>query len=171
MRVPLAFDDEQAGVASVYQPQGFIGQAMTCNTSAALRRSAALVGLSLMLPCAHAQTPMPPAQSNPAADKSSSDAASYSLGLTFGDQMHSAGLSDRLSIEQFNRGVQEGLAGKVISVDDQQRVTQFLKSARERVGIENAASARQCPRTGDSNYGIRIAIQGGHARPRQCRRA
>jgi FKBP-type peptidyl-prolyl cis-trans isomerase len=103
---------------------------------------------------------MPPAQSNPAADKSSIDAASYSLGLTFGDQMHSAGLSNRLSIEQFNRGVQEGLAGKVISADDQQRVTQFLKSARERVGIENAASAREFLARNAHEPGVQTTVSG-----------
>jgi FKBP-type peptidyl-prolyl cis-trans isomerase len=133
---------------------------MTCSTSVAVRCSAVFFGLSLVSSCAYAQTPMPSAQSNPSADRSSNDAASYSLGITFGVQMHSAGLASRLSIEQFNRGIQEGLSGKTISADDQQRATQFLKSAREGVGIENAASSREFLARNAREPGIQSTVSG-----------
>jgi FKBP-type peptidyl-prolyl cis-trans isomerase len=124
------------------------------------RSTAALTGLLIVLPCGYARAATAPDQMNPSGEQISNDAASYSLGLTFGAQMHSAGLGNRLSAEQFNRGLQEGLAGKTIGADDQQRAAQFLKSARDAMGLENAAAAREFLARNAREPGIQTTMSG-----------
>jgi hypothetical protein len=40
------------------------------------------------------------------------DQTSYTFGLTFGEQMHSVGITDQVSIDAVTRGLKDGLQGK-----------------------------------------------------------
>jgi FKBP-type peptidyl-prolyl cis-trans isomerase len=73
---------------------------------------------------------------------SAQQAASYSLGLTFGGQLHHGGITDELSMDALMRGVQDGLHGKAVSAEDKQRVAMMLRSAKELVGAGNKEAAR-----------------------------
>lgn len=73
---------------------------------------------------------------------SAQQAASYSLGLTFGGQLHHGGITDELSMDALMRGVQDGLHGKAVSPEDKQRVAMMLRSAKELVGAGNKEAAR-----------------------------
>jgi FKBP-type peptidyl-prolyl cis-trans isomerase len=57
-------------------------------------------------------------------------AASYSLGLYFGSQLHSSGVQDAVSVDELLRGLREGLAGKVPSEQDKERMNDTLRTAR-----------------------------------------
>jgi FKBP-type peptidyl-prolyl cis-trans isomerase FklB len=77
-----------------------------------------------------------------AARMSSDEAATYSLGLTFGGQLHHSGLKDTLSTDALVQGIRDGLRGKTVTPDDKLRVAAFLRSAKESAGAKNDAAAR-----------------------------
>lgn len=115
-----------------------------------LRSLLALSALSLATPLLRAQTapaavpaapsaPAPPALSAPAVD---SDAASYSIGLVFGSQLHSNGLDNLISLDAVMRGFKEGLAGTPLGPEDKDRAVQLMRSGREATAARNRAAAR-----------------------------
>lgn len=73
---------------------------------------------------------------------SAQQAVSYSLGLTFGGQLHHGGITDELSMDALMKGLQDGLHGKTVSQEDRQRVAMLLRSAKELVGASNKEAAR-----------------------------
>src|SRR5262245_4654173 len=58
--------------------------------------------------------------------------ASYSLGVSMGDQLHHLGLTaESISSERLTQGLKDALAGKVaMSPADQQNIQNFVKTAR-----------------------------------------
>jgi FKBP-type peptidyl-prolyl cis-trans isomerase FklB len=66
----------------------------------------------------------------------------YEFGLTFGAQMHNAGITNEVSVEALARGVQEGLAGKGISPADQQQIQNFVRGIQDRQVARNQAAAK-----------------------------
>jgi FKBP-type peptidyl-prolyl cis-trans isomerase FklB len=100
-----------------------------------------LVTLGGALQLAHSQDV--PAQAVPPSDTTPVDplAGSYSLGLYFGNQLHTSGLDGTVSVEQLERGLREGLAGKVATEEDKTRMSQMLRNGREAVAAHNRAQA------------------------------
>jgi FKBP-type peptidyl-prolyl cis-trans isomerase FklB len=70
-------------------------------------------------------------------------AASYSLGLTFGGQLHHGGLSDGISMDALMKGINDGLNGRAVTQEDKQRVAILLRSAKEIIGAKNKTAARE----------------------------
>ncbi len=97
-------------------------------------------GATLQL--SYAQTVAPAA--GPPADSAPVDpaAGSYSVGLYFGSQLHTSGLNTTLSVEQLERGLRDGLAGKAPTDEDKNRMSQMLHDGRESVAAQNRAQAR-----------------------------
>ncbi|MDP9011810.1 MAG: FKBP-type peptidyl-prolyl cis-trans isomerase N-terminal domain-containing protein, partial [Pseudomonadota bacterium] len=58
-----------------------------------------------------AAPPVAPAQ-NASSEAAAEAAASYSLGVTFGGQLHHGGLKDGISIEALTKGIRDGLDGR-----------------------------------------------------------
>jgi FKBP-type peptidyl-prolyl cis-trans isomerase len=77
----------------------------------------------------------------PASDKAQ---ASYSLGISMGDQLHHLGLSaEAISTEKLLQGLRDGLSGKVtMSANDQQNIANFIKTARNSMADANRAKAK-----------------------------
>ncbi len=77
----------------------------------------------------------------PVADKGQ---ASYSLGISMGDQLHHLGLTaDSISTERLMQGLHDGLSGKVtMSANDQQNIANFVKTARNNMAETNRAKAK-----------------------------
>jgi FKBP-type peptidyl-prolyl cis-trans isomerase len=75
-----------------------------------------------------------------AADKS---AASYSLGVSMGEQLRATGVSaDAVSSERIAQGVRDGLAGKAKMTDaDRERINKLVRSAYESAGDANHRAA------------------------------
>jgi FKBP-type peptidyl-prolyl cis-trans isomerase len=86
-----------------------------------------------------------PAPAEPSAKSAPVDpvAGSYSLGLYFGSQLHTSGLEGTLSLEQLERGLRDGLAGKVAGEEDKARMSQMLHDGRETVAAHNRAQASE----------------------------
>jgi FKBP-type peptidyl-prolyl cis-trans isomerase FklB len=70
-------------------------------------------------------------------------AASYSLGLTFGGQLHHGGLKDAVSMDALLKGINDGLNGRTVTQEDKQRVAVLLRTAKDAIGAKNKTAARE----------------------------
>jgi FKBP-type peptidyl-prolyl cis-trans isomerase len=70
--------------------------------------------------------------------------ASYSIGVSMGDQLHHMGLSgDSLAPERLTQGLRDALSGKVsMTAADQENIANFLKTARTNLAESNHAAAK-----------------------------
>jgi FKBP-type peptidyl-prolyl cis-trans isomerase len=71
-------------------------------------------------------TPMTPAPVPPA--DTSPEHTSYLFGLTFGEQLHSVGISAQVDTTAIARGIKDGLQGKKSTRADQQQIQGFVKT-------------------------------------------
>ena len=111
-------------------------------------RTFGLWALMAVIPLAGAQTPAaaPTAgaaapATTPAAD-TSSEHTSYLFGLTFGEQMHSVGISDQVNPDAIAQGVKDGLAGKKSTRADQQQIQEFVQSVMVASTARNKTAAQ-----------------------------
>ena len=63
------------------------------------------------------------------------------MGLYFGSQLDTAGLTSTLSVDELIRGLKEGLAGKRPADEDKARMSQMMHEGREAVAASNRAAA------------------------------
>jgi FKBP-type peptidyl-prolyl cis-trans isomerase FklB len=70
--------------------------------------------------------------------------ASYSIGVSMGDQLHHLGLSsDSIVTERLTQGLRDALSGKVaMSPHDQENIASFLKTTRDSLADTNRAAAK-----------------------------
>jgi FKBP-type peptidyl-prolyl cis-trans isomerase FklB len=70
--------------------------------------------------------------------------ASYSIGVSMGDQLHHLGLtSDSIVTERLSQGLRDALSGKVaMSPHDQENIAAFLKTTRDSLADTNRAAAK-----------------------------
>jgi FKBP-type peptidyl-prolyl cis-trans isomerase FklB len=109
------------------------------------RQSRGVWLLMAAAPLAFAQTPAPAPQPAPAsapADTSSAQ-TSYLFGLTFGEQMHSVGITDQVEPDAIARGVKDGLQGKKSTRADQQQIQEFVQSVMAAAAARNKAAAQE----------------------------
>lgn len=134
--------------------QGRIFRAMKHTTGRFLRQTGSLWLLIAAAPLVGAQTPSPsPTASSPgpaaapvgvpAAAPPNPDQVSYTFGLTFGEQMHSVGITDQVSIDAITRGLKDGLQGKRSNPADRQQVQLFVRSVMEAALARNKAAAKE----------------------------
>src|SRR5579872_4133104 len=101
-------------------------------THAHLNRVAAVVATLLMAPLALAE------ESKPAV---SSAEASYAAGLSTGAQLHAIGVGSELAVDEFARGLKDGLGGKRATQADQQSVQEWVIATRTAAAARNATAA------------------------------
>jgi FKBP-type peptidyl-prolyl cis-trans isomerase FklB len=87
-------------------------------------------------------------------------AASYSLGLTFGGQLHHGGLKDDVSMDALMKGITDGLNGRTPTQEDKQRVAMLLRSAKEAVGAKNKTAAREFLAKNAKSAGVTTTASG-----------
>lgn len=85
---------------------------------------------------------------------------SYSLGLTFGNQLHHGGLTSEVDMQALMRGIQDGLGGKQPTQADKQDASQFLMGARQMVGERNKIAARDFLAKNATQPGIKSTASG-----------
>jgi FKBP-type peptidyl-prolyl cis-trans isomerase FklB len=91
------------------------------------------------------KTPPPPPAVAPGADPAPAltpDQIGYEFGLTFGAQMHNAGISNEVAVDALARGVQDGLAGKTITQSDQQQIQNFVRGIHDKQLARNEAATK-----------------------------
>jgi FKBP-type peptidyl-prolyl cis-trans isomerase len=64
------------------------------------------------------------------------------FGLTFGEQMHRAGITDQVAFDAVTRGLQDGLHGKKTTPADQRQVQAYLRSQMEASVARNQMAAK-----------------------------
>ena len=97
----------------------------------AMLTSAPLIGAQTPPPAPAAPTApgAPPAPAAPpAAPALSNEQASYLFGLTFGEQLHSIGLSNEVIPDAVSRGLKEALQGKKSTPAERQQVQEFARA-------------------------------------------
>ena len=84
-----------------------------------------------------------PAKSGAAATASPKSSASYSLGVSFGEQLRAAGVtSDAVSSERLAQGVRDGMSGKAKLTDsDRQAISEMVRNARAAAAETNHRAA------------------------------
>ncbi len=70
--------------------------------------------------------------------------ASYSIGVSMGDQLHHLGLSsDSIATERLTQGLRDALSGKVtLTPHDQENIANFIKTARSNMAEANRTAAK-----------------------------
>jgi len=112
---------------------------MSKHTSIVQTLAASMVVALPALALAQVTTQPAPASEAPADPK----AASYSLGLYFGGQLHGSGLKDAVVFDELERGLKEGLAGKEASDADKQLMSQWLRGGRDSLATRNRSEAQE----------------------------
>lgn len=84
-----------------------------------------------------------PSKSGDAATASPKSSASYSLGVSFGEQLRAAGVtSDAVSSERLAQGVRDGMSGKAKLTDaDRQAISEMVRNARAAAAETNHRAA------------------------------
>jgi FKBP-type peptidyl-prolyl cis-trans isomerase FklB len=70
--------------------------------------------------------------------------ASYSLGVSMGDQLHHLGLTaDSIATERLTQGLRDALSGKVaMGAGDQENIANYVKTARNALADNNRTAAK-----------------------------
>jgi FKBP-type peptidyl-prolyl cis-trans isomerase len=69
--------------------------------------------------------------------------ASYSLGVSFGTQLHGYGVgTSSLAYDRVVQGIKDALAGKTAGPEDEQRVQSLIAQARQVTDVANKAAAK-----------------------------
>jgi len=69
--------------------------------------------------------------------------ASYTIGITFGEQMRHADIADQIDLDAVTRGMKDGLAGKKTTAADQQQINAYVRTARLRAAARNEAASKE----------------------------
>ena len=117
-------------------------QAQTPGTAGATKPAAAAPGATAGAKPA-AQNPSKGGSATMKSPANAKSQASYSIGVSMGEQLHSAGLSaDTVAFERLTQGLRDALAGKVkMTPADQENIQTIVRTARASVGDSNHAAA------------------------------
>ncbi len=101
--------------------------------------------LMAVAPLAGAQPPAPAAPAAPAAEApadTSAEHTSYLFGLTFGEQLHSVGISTQVDQDAIARGIKDGLQGMKSTRADQQQIQGFVRAVMAETVTHNKQAAK-----------------------------
>jgi FKBP-type peptidyl-prolyl cis-trans isomerase FklB len=112
-----------------------------------LRRTCGAWLMVAAAPIAGAQTasPAPAPAASPAANAPTVQGggqSGYLFGLTFGEQLHNAGVSGQVTVEDIERGLKDGLQGKKSTPADRQQVQEFVRAAMASAITRNQSAAK-----------------------------
>ena len=88
--------------------------------------------------------------------------ASYSLGVSMGDQLHHLGLTaDSIATERLTQGLRDALSGKVaMGPHDQENIANYVKTARNALADNNRAAAKAFLTTNGKKPGVVTTASG-----------
>jgi FKBP-type peptidyl-prolyl cis-trans isomerase len=88
--------------------------------------------------------------------------ASYSLGVSMGDQLHHLGLTgDSIATERLTQGLRDALSGKVaMSANDQENIANYVKTARNALADTNRNAAKAFLATNGKKPGVVTTASG-----------
>jgi FKBP-type peptidyl-prolyl cis-trans isomerase len=88
--------------------------------------------------------------------------ASYSLGVSMGDQLHHLGLTaDSIATERLTQGLRDALSGKVaMGAGDQENIANYVKTARNALADNNRTAAKTFLATNGKKPGVVTTASG-----------
>jgi FKBP-type peptidyl-prolyl cis-trans isomerase len=88
--------------------------------------------------------------------------ASYSLGVSMGDQLHHLGLTaDSIVTERLTQGLRDALSGKVaMGANDQENIANYVKTARNALADNNRTAAKTFLATNGKKPGVVTTASG-----------
>jgi FKBP-type peptidyl-prolyl cis-trans isomerase len=88
--------------------------------------------------------------------------ASYSLGVSMGDQLHHLGLTaDSIATERLTQGLRDALSGKVaMGASDQENIANYVKTARNALADTNRTAAKTFLATNGKKPGVVTTASG-----------
>ena len=92
-------------------------------------------------PAATAATPAAKAKAAAKAATAQDPTLGYSAGLSVGEGLQKAGVSNEIDVEAFGRGLKDALAGKPTSNADKERLSKFMTDLHGAIGTRNHAAA------------------------------
>ncbi|MDP9011054.1 MAG: FKBP-type peptidyl-prolyl cis-trans isomerase, partial [Pseudomonadota bacterium] len=110
-----------------------------------------------------APAPAAPAATTPGAGPTadtSNEQTSYLFGLTFGEQMHSAGITNQVDSGAIARGVKDGLQGKKSTRADQQQIQSFVQTVMAEALAHNKAAAQEFLARNGHEKGVKTTADG-----------
>lgn len=117
------------------------------STQLKVLHGAALAAVIFTAGIAHAQTPPPATAAGAAAPVASpampmaDDRTSYLFGLSYGAQMRNAGITNQVSVDAIQRGIQDGLKGIEPTQNDGRQLQAFVGSVQQAATATNNAAA------------------------------
>ncbi|HEY3849391.1 MAG TPA: FKBP-type peptidyl-prolyl cis-trans isomerase [Steroidobacteraceae bacterium] len=107
-----------------------------------------------------AQTPnsTPPAAAEPA--PISNEQASYLFGLTLGNQLHSVGLGNELTLDTIARGIKDGLQGKKSTPADMHQIQEYVHTAMLAASTHNKTAAQEFLASNGKKPGVKTTASG-----------
>ena len=121
--------------------------------------AASVLPAGAQAPAAPPSTPAAPATNAPAAD-TSNEQTSYLFGLTFGEQMHSVGITNQVSSDAIARGLKDGLQGKKSTRADQQQIQGFVQTVMAEALAHNKAAAQDFLAHNGHEKGVKTTADG-----------
>jgi FKBP-type peptidyl-prolyl cis-trans isomerase len=124
--------------------------------------------LMAVAPLTGAQTPSPAptapaAPAAPSADApadTSAEHTSYLFGLTFGEQLHSVGISTQVDQDAIARGIKDGLQGKQSARADQQQIQGFVRTVMTETAAHNTQAAKDFLEKNSHEKGVKTTADG-----------
>jgi len=120
--------------------------------------AASVLPAGAQTPPAPPTTPAAPATNAPG--DTSNDQTSYLFGLTFGEQMHSVGITNQVSSDAIARGVKDGLQGKKSTRADQQQIQGFVQTVMAEALAHNKAAAQDFLAHNGHEKGVKTTADG-----------
>ncbi len=106
-------------------------------------------------------TPTAAAPTAPAAAAPlSNEQASYLFGLTFGEQLHSVGVSSEVTSEAVTRGMKEGLQGKKASPAERQQIQEYVHTVMLASATHNKTAAQEFLAANGKKSGVQTTASG-----------
>jgi len=145
---------------------------MNQHTLRLLPRSCGVCILLAIAPLAGAQNPTtapatppapptaPAAPAAPAAPTLSNEQVSYLFGLTFGEQLHSVGLTNEVMPDAVIRGMKEAMQGKKSTPAERQQVQDYVRATMVASAARNKTAAEEFLARNGHEKGVKTTASG-----------
>jgi len=100
-----------------------------------------------------APTPPPPAPL-------SAEEAGYIIGVNFGNQLSTVGITSEASVDAIARGMKDGMGGKTTTPGDQQRLQAYVKASMDAAVAKNKAASAEFLAHNSHEKGVKTTASG-----------
>ncbi len=111
-------------------------------------------------PPAASPAPGPTAPTPPPAPPLSAEEAGYIIGVNFGNQLSTVGITSEASVDAIARGMKDGMGGKTTAPADQQRLQSYVKASMDAAVTRNKAASAEFLAKNSHEKGVKTTASG-----------